>query len=325
MPKTKLLKVGILMGGTSTEHEVSLATGAHVLKNLDSSKYIPLSIKITKKGQWFLNGKLINQNRAVKSCDVIFNALHGTFGEDGKVQAILEIHGARYTGSGVGASALAMDKHHSRELFKLAGFNVPKTIRIKKGENYLARLSFFINKLVKFPLFVKPCSGGSSVGVNMIKNGKELNKIINKTFTFDSNVLVEEYIRGKEVACGVIDNHNGQPVFALPVTEIIPVKKHKFFNYSAKYKSGHAKEITPAFLDEDLYNKVQSIAVRAHQILGCKGYSRTDMILKNGNGSVYVLETNTLPGLTENSLIPKMAKEAGLTMRQLLDVIIKNS
>jgi D-alanine-D-alanine ligase len=325
MPKAKLIKVGVLMGGSSAEHEISIETGKNILKNLNASKYKPLSIKITKRGQWFLSGKLSNQSKAIKSCDVIFNALHGTFGEDGKMQAILESHKAKYTGSGIGASALAMDKLHSKEIFKLAGFNVPKSIRIRKKENYAACLSFFKNKLCKFPLVIKPCSNGSSIGVGIVKNEKELSKHIDKAFAFDDNVLVEEYIKGKEVACGVIDNYNGRPIFALPVTEIIPMKKHKFFDYDAKYKIGHAKEITPAFLDEDLYNKVQSVSERAHQILGCHGYSRTDMILKNGNGSVYVLETNTLPGLTLNSLIPKAAREAGLTMEQLLDNIIQSS
>lgn len=311
------------MGGPSQEHEVSLLTGQNVITHLDRSKYQPLAIKISKNGSWFLNNKLASQKDTLKSCDIIFNALHGTFGEDGKIQAILEHKGVKYTGSGIAASALAMDKHHSREIFKLAGFNVPKTLKIKKGENYSARLNFFINKIIKLPAVIKPCSGGSSVGVQVINNPKLIKKAITETFKLDSHALVEEFIKGREVTCGVLEN-NGQAT-ALPVTEIVPLKNNKFFNYNAKYKDGHSNEITPAPIEEFVYQKVQDIAVKAHQILGCRGYSRTDMILKNGNGTIYVLETNTLPGLTQASLLPKAAQYAGLTFGQLLDTIIESS
>ena len=152
-----------------------------------------------------------------------------------------------------------------------------------------------------------------------------LEKAVIDAFKIDKHVLVEEFIKGRELTCGVLDNFNNEAVGALPITEIIPVKNHKFFNYDAKYKTGHSNEITPAPLDEVLTKKAQDIAVRAHQVLGCSGYSRTDMILKNGNGTIYVLETNTLPGLTKNSLLPKAAQTAGLTLTQLLDKIIDSS
>jgi D-alanine-D-alanine ligase len=169
--------------------------------------------------------------------------------------------------------------------------------------------------------------------VKIVSESGKLTKAIDETFKLDKKVLVEEYIRGKEITCGVLENFSteggpasgrgGQEVAALPVTEIVPVKGHKFFNYDAKYKPGHCQEITPAQIDEATREKVQEIAVRVHQLLGCRGYSRTDMILKNDN--IYVLETNTLPGLTTNSLIPQAAKAAGLTFGQLLDKIIESS
>jgi len=321
----KLMKVGVLMGGPSFEYEVSLATGQNVLESLDRSKYEPLAVKILKTGPWTLNGKPTTADKVFQACDVVFNALHGYYGEDGKVQALLDHNEVRYTGSGVAASALAMDKFHSRELFKLAGFNVPKTLKLLKGENYSARLQFFINKITKLPVVVKPCSNGSSVGVAIVEEVSGLNKAIAAAFKLDREVLVEEFIKGRELTCGVLDNFGGENFAALPVTEIIPVKNHKFFNYQAKYKTGHANELTPAPLDEILYKKAQDIAVKAHQVLGCKGYSRTDMMLKNGNGTIYVLETNTLPGMTKNSLLPKAAQEAGLSFSQLLDHIISNS
>jgi len=321
----KLLRVGVLMGGPSSEHEVSLNTGQNVVDNLDKAKYKPVVIKISKTGKWFLNGKLTSQSDALKNHDIIFNALHGIFGEDGKAQAILEHAGIRYTGSGIAGSAVAMDKFHSREIFKLAGFNVPRTMKLKRGENYMAQLNFFINKIVKLPVVVKPCSNGSSVGVQVVEDMAKLDKAVVAAFKLDKDVLVEEFIKGRELTCGVLENFNNEPVAALPVTEIIPVKNHKFFNYDAKYKTGHSNEITPAPLDEVLTKKAQDIAVRAHQVLGCKGYSRTDMILKQGNGTMYVLETNTLPGLTNNSLFPKAAQIVGLTFSQLLDKIIESS
>ena len=316
------MKIGVLMGGPSSEHEVSLATGQNVMEYLDGSKYEPVSVKIAKTGVWFSGGKPSTPDKVLKSCDFVFNALHGYYGEDGKIQALLDHNKIRYTGSGVAASAIAMDKFYSREIFKLAGLNVPKTLKLLKGENYSARLQFFINKIIRLPVVVKPCSNGSSVGVQIAEDQMTLGKAIAAAFKLDKEVLVEELIRGRELTCGVLDNFEGG---ALPVTEIIPVKNHKFFNYQAKYKTDHANEITPAPLDDILYKKAQDIAVRAHQILGCRGYSRTDMILKNGNGTVYVLETNTLPGLTKNSLLPKAANAAGLSFGQLLDHIISNS
>ncbi len=335
------------MGGPSSEHEVSLSTGQNVIENLDKTKYQPIAVKISKASKWFLDGKPTNQADALRGQDFVFNALHGTFGEDGKIQAILEHAGVKYTGSGIAGSAIAMDKFHSREIFKLAGLNVPKTLKLKKGENYIARASFFVNKIVKLPVVVKPCSNGSSVGVRIVDDIGQLEKAVTAAFKVDKFVLLEEFIRGRELTCGVLDpvrsslaevqrtrdqvaseTSNGMDYFeggALPVTEIIPIKNHKFFNYEAKYKTGHSNEITPAPLDEVLTKKAQDIAVRAHQVLGCSGYSRTDMILKQGNGTIYVLETNTLPGLTNNSLLPKAARAAGLTFPELLDRIISSS
>ena len=349
----KKLKVGVLMGGLSEEHEVSLATGQNVMENLDKSKYQPIAIKLSrtphqvdpltaiKKGsglgagqviKWFLNGKLTTMEKALKSCDLVFNALHGSFGEDGKVQAIMEYHGVRYTGSGICGSVLAMDKLRSREIFKLAGLSVPKTLKLRRGDNYQALLKLFVGKVTNFPVVVKPCSSGSSVGVQMVKNHVQLEKAIKETFKLDSKVLIEELIDGKEVTCGVLENFSveGGPasgwndkIAALPVTEIVPKRGNKFFNYKAKYTAGQCDEITPAFLDEEVTNKIKETAVKAHQLLGCKAYSRTDMILRGDD--VIVLETNTLPGLTANSLLPKAAQFAGLTFAHLLDHIISNS
>lgn len=317
----KKIKVGVLMGGPSVEHEVSLNTGMNVIENLDKSKYDPICIKITKDKEWFVGGRKMTERKALANCDVVFNALHGTFGEDGRVQALLEYYDKKYTGSGITASALAMDKLRSREMFKLAGFQVPKTLKIRAGENYQALLNVFTGKVAGFPVVVKPCSSGSSVGVSIVKNASQLNKALELAFQMEKKVLVEDFIGGTEVTCGVLEG--GQSISALPVTEIVPKRGHKFFDYDAKYKSGYSDEITPARIDENTTKKVQEIAVKVHQLLGCKAYSRTDMIIRNND--IYVLETNTLPGLTSNSLLPRAVLATGLTMSQLVDNIIESS
>ena len=319
MPKK--LKIGVLMGGPSAEHEVSLDSGKNVLENLDKNKYDPVPILISKNGQWRINGKISNYPDIFKKIDFAFLALHGEFGEDGRIQALLEIHRVPYNGSGLGASALAMDKKQSRDLFKIAGLNVPKTLHIRQSESYESLLKFFVSKVSKFPVVVKPCSRGSSVGVFVVESENGLSRAIKEAFKYDDDVLIEEYIKGTELTCGVLDNFQGQKHFALPVTQIMPVK-HKFFNYKAKYTAGATKEITPAKIDEGVYKKAQEVSVKAHQILGCRGYSRVDIIVKNG-GTVYVLEVNTLPGLTKGSLLPQQTVVAGLTFSQLLDKIIK--
>lgn len=309
------------MGGPSSEHEVSLATGENVLNSLDKQKYEAIPVKISKNGQWRINGKILNYPDIFKKIDYAFLALHGEFGEDGRIQALLEIHKVPYNGSGLGASALAMDKKQSRDLFRIAGLNVPKTLHIQQGESYESLLNFFVSKVSKFPVVVKPCSRGSSVGVLVVESENGLPRAIKEAFKYDDDILIEEYIKGAELTCGILDNFQGQKYFALPVTQIMPMK-HKFFNYRAKYTVGATKEITPAQIDEGVYKKVQEVAVKAHQILGCHGYSRVDMIVKNG-GTVYVLEVNTLPGLTKGSLLPQQAVVAGLTFSQLLDKIIE--
>src|SRR3989338_3952429 len=277
----KLIKIGVLMGGPSSEHEVSLATGQSVLDDLDRSKYEPVAITISKNKEWFIGKREITEQKALEGCDVIFNALHGTFGEDGKAQALMEYYGAEYTGSGICGSALAMDKLRSREIFKLAGLKVPNTLKIRRGENYQALLNLFVSKVTSFPVVVKPCSHGSSVGVFIVDNQSSLEKAIKSAFEIDKKVLIEEFIECREVTCGVLDSSSEDnsiasnplvltigSVTALPVTEIIPKKGHKFFDYEAKYKLGHSDEITPAQLDEETTKKIQEIAIKAHQILG---------------------------------------------------------
>jgi len=302
------------MGGMSSEHEVSLSTGENVLEYLDKKKYNIKPIVISKKGDWLVTKVKKPVDKALKGIDVVFNALHGEYGEDGRIQGLLDCFGVPYTGSGVLASALGMDKIKSYELFKLHGLNVPKGVILKKKNKFV---NISLKKLV-----VKPSCLGSSVGISIVSDKKNLKKAIDKAFERCDVVIVEEYIDGLEVTCGILDNIRGQKHFALPVTEIIPPDGH-FFEYEVKY-DGSTQEITPARISEELTKKIQEQSIEAHRLLDCEGYSRVDFILKD-NKKPYILEVNTLPGLTSESLLPKAAKEAGIEFSKLLDIIIKNA
>lgn len=315
------IRVGIIMGGPSSEYEVSLASGENIFNHLDRRLFEPVKIKILRDGKIWTNGRYAKLEKAVKSVDLCFLATHGEFGEDGRLQAILESYGVSYTGSGVLASALAMNKAKSRQFFSINGLRTPKTLFIKESESSQAQLKFFVNKIVKMPVMVKPCSRGSSVGVSIVRRKSRLNKAIQNAFKYDPEVLIEEYISGREFTCGVIERKvNGSTeVTALPVTEIIPGENYSFFDYEAKYSPGAAEEITPAPINDNLAKEIEAAAVKAHTILGCQDYSRSDFLVKKGK--IYILEVNTLPGLTLNSLIPKGLKAAGLSMKRFLSNI----
>lgn len=329
----KKLNIAVLIGGKSSEREVSLETAENVIENLDRSKYNTRPILITKENKWtksrmdtnFITNiheyESINIEEALNGIDVSFIAMHGEYGEDGALQGLLEFMRIPYTGSGVLASALAMDKIMAKELFRLNKILTPSDIIIRKENANNASLLKKILDAITPPLVVKPVSLGSSVGVSIIENLEDFPSAIdNICRKLNCDAILEEYIRGREVTCGILENYNNQRYFALPITEIVPV--HKFFNYEAKY-DGTTREITPADLTPALAKKIQETAIKCHKILGCEGYSRTDMIIKDGQ--IYVLELNTLPGLTQESLLPKAAAKANLTLSKLLDIIINNA
>lgn len=311
------IRVGVLRGGPSAEYEVSLRTGGNVLKHLPE-KYQKRDILLTKEGQWYLNGFLKAPDKIFLSVDVIFNALHGQFGEDGKVQRLLETFNVPYTGSSVFASALAMNKILSRESFRQAGLRTPRSYIIKKSESiYDSALKIFQRLGPSF--VVKPASRGSSVGVSAAHNFHQLLDAIESAFVYDDNVLVEEFLIGREATCGVLENFRGKEHYVLPAIEIIPKNPDSLFNYQAKY-DGSSQEICPADFNLETKREIEEIAQKAHEILGCRHYSRSDMIV-SPNG-IYLLEINTLPGLTSESLIPKAAHAVGLSFPDLLDHLI---
>ncbi|MGB3345928.1 MAG: D-alanine--D-alanine ligase [Candidatus Humimicrobiia bacterium] len=283
-------------------------------------KYINSEFKLSEKANpiLILNDKDKKIIKDFKSAaDVVFIALHGPQGEDGKFQALLNLLDIPYTGSGVMASALGMNKLLSKRLFTQVGILVPKYIDInlrdwqKNREKQISR----IKDEIEFLAVIKPVGQGSSVGVTIVKEEKYLEEAIELAFEYDPIVLVEKYIKGTEVACGILGNEN--PI-ALPPIEIVP--KREFFDYTAKYTPSECDEICPARISKEMTKKVQKYALKAHNVLGCIGFSRVDLFISGDD--VYVSEVNTIPGLTFASLYPKEAKAAGISFTELLDRLI---
>ena len=302
----KKLKVAVIMGGNSPEHDISVISGNEVVKNLEKAKYEILPITIPRNGNMSNPNKIIQAN----NIDMVFVAMHGAGGEDGKIQSFLELMNIPYTGYGVLASALAMDKKFSKKMFAQAGLTVPVGVGVDK--NFKVEE---IWKKLSPPVFVKPSTAGSSVGVSKVKEKKDLKKAIVKALKYSNEAIVDEFIQGTEVTCAILGNEN--PV-ALPVIEI--VTKNEFFDFEAKYSEALTEEIVPARINPRLTKKVQATALTAYEALGCRGFGRVDMIIKNGK--IYVLEVNTIPGLTPASLLPKAARASGLSFSQLLDTVI---
>lgn len=310
------MKVLVVGGGLSSEYEISLKTSQMIVKNLDAAKYDIHLVIIRKDGKWkFGREKPVDIGTAITKIDrakydFVFIALHGIFGEDGRIQALFEWLGLPYSGAGVLASALAMDKQITNIIYTANSFWVPPYIVVdQKG----ARLNH-----VSFPVVVKPVDGGSSVGVSIVKTKKGTSAALKKALTYSRRVMIQKYIKGKEITCGVIEDKTGN-AFALPPTEIVP-RSSSFFDYRAKYAAGGSLEITPARLSAAQIKEVQKLAIRAHCVLGCRGMSRSDFILSGRK--FYILETNTIPGMTEASLLPKAAAAAGISFPTLLDMIV---
>lgn len=317
----KRLKVAVLMGGPSSEHEVSLRSGDKVFNGLNSELYEPFLLAISKTGEWGLSHSELKDRS-----DIAFIAMHGAYGEDGTVQSILEDRKIPYTGSSAAVSALAMNKFLSGKLFKRVGFSVPQTFLVPKltwesGDKLKILKTAF--SYISSPCVVKPNNQGSSVGVRIVRNADELKDALDHAFTFSREALIQQFISGREVTCGVLDHGWPRSAFPLPPTEIVPKASH-FFDYKSKYETGASDEITPAKLPASLARAVQDLAVGAHRAMNAKGFSRTDMII-DPRGVVYVLEINTIPGLTGESLLPKAALAAGIVFPKLLDTIISSA
>lgn len=303
----KKLTIALLSGGISSERDVSIASGNQVYEALDRDKY-----EVIRYDPKTDLPKLIADAADIDAALII---LHGPYGEDGTVQGLLDLLNIPYQGSGVLGSAIGMNKLVSKQLYKNAGLPVAPYLTFNSID--MVNPLEVVDKL-GLPLVVKPITGGSSIGLSIVKTEDSLSAALEKAFAEDREIIIEAYVKGIELTGGVVGNDELQ---ALPIVEIIPGEEFEFFDYTAKYTPGASEEVCPARIDDAMTAKAQTYAKTAHRALCCKGYSRTDMIL--ADGEIYVLETNTIPGMTPTSLLPQAAGVAGISFSQLLDRLIE--
>jgi D-alanine-D-alanine ligase len=293
---------------------VSLKTGARVLEHLPQS-YAPLDIFISRDGAWHFGGMVRPPEKILSQVDVIFNALHGAYGEDGKVQALLERFGVPFTGSRSFPSSLSMHKGLSKKIFEQHGIKTPVSVVIKPKDATARRVVELFQSFPQ-PAIIKPVSGGSSVGITIAKDFRSFEQGIEEAFRRSGGAILEEYIRGQEASCAVVGNASGGLYSLLPV-EIISPSEKDFFDYESKYEldSEHA---IPGNFPSDIKNSIQHIALDAHNALGLRHYSQSDFIITPNRG-IYLLEVNSLPGLTHKSLLPKSLSALGVSFADFLD------
>ena len=346
---TKKLRVAILFGGKSAEHEISLISARNIVEAMDKHKYAIVSIGIDKDGRWFfdegarlLRGGSTAQvkfqrsdattvlpgathtpliriapGRALGAVDVVFPVLHGPFGEDGTVQGLLKMANVPFVGAGVLGSAIGMDKDVMKRLLRDAGIAVAKFLvfdRSAADEIVFSR----VKRLLGLPLFVKPANLGSSVGISKVTSRHQFARAIKEAFRYDSKILFEECIRGREIECSVLGNEN--PIASVP-GEIIT--RHDFYSYDAKYiDEKGARLVIPASLPGRVAKKIREIAIKSFKILGCEGMARVDFFLSH-EGKIIVNEINTIPGFTKISMYPKLWEASGVSYAELIDRLIQ--
>ncbi len=342
------IKIGVIFGGMSTEHDVSIVSGTSVAKKLDINKYDIFPIYIDTDGKWYKctdiskeyqvgdkieNIQIIeNVNNYLSELDVLFPVLHGLYGEDGTIQGLFELLKIPYVGCKVLASSIAMDKVYAKIIFDKARIKQAKYEYIRKNnEEYIYVDNEFnekrfkiedickiIEKKLNYPMFVKPSNSGSSVGVNKANNITELKNYIEYASKYDNKILIEENLIGKEIECSVLGNED---VKASCLGEITPAEN--FYTFDAKYKNAQSKLTIPAKLNEELSNKVRATAIKAFKAIDGKGFARVDFFVNEETNDIYINEINTLPGFTEISMYPKLWEQSGLEYSKLLDELIK--
>ena len=333
-----MIKLGVIFGGMSTENEVSVKSATSVMNNLDRSKYEVFPIYIDKKGEWFEynnNKPIENIINYLKKMDVVFPVLHGLYGEDGTIQGMLELIKVPYVGCGIIASSTGMDKTYTKIIFEKAKINQAKHIYIKDYDGDKATLVEadleekkisleeaikLVNDNLIFPLFIKPSRSGSSVGVNKAENNEELKYAILEAFKYDSKVLIEQGIKGKEVECAVLGNSR-IGVEASRVGEILSAED--FYTFDAKYENQNSKTVIPASITDEQQETIREYAKKAFKALDGNGLSRVDFFVEEGTGKVYLNEINTMPGFTNISMYPKLMEDFGYRYSSLLDRLIE--
>jgi len=297
------MKVAVLMGGRSPERDISLLSGRNVVQALQEAGFETEAIDA---------GLEVAEQIKASRAEAVFIALHGEYGEDGTLQGMLEYLNIPYTGPGVLASSLAMNKVKSKKMFEAYGIPTPPWLYFNKEEMPLEEMAQKIkSRVFGYPVIVKPSTLGSAIGVYKVKNETELESALEGVLNYSPQALAEKFIAGRELTVGIL---GGKEPFALPVTEILP--KEDFYNYTAKYQKGMSDHVVPALIPAPIYEKAQELGLRAHQALDCYGMSRVDLMLEGD--SLYVLEVNTIPGMTDTSLLPEAAKKAGIDFPELV-------
>ncbi len=344
------IKVGVIFGGQSTEHDVSVVSGSSVIKNLNKEKYEIYPIYISKKGEWFHYmkpvqdieifeigeqpkelEKISNEFEILKKQDIIFPVLHGLYGEDGTIQGLLELLKVPYVGCKVLASGICMDKVYAKMIFEKAHINQAKAVVInaKNGYTYvdeelnnistnLEGICDIVNKKLKYPVFVKPSNSGSSVGVSKAENDEELKNSIQEAAKYDTEILIEQGINGKEIECAVLGIDN---VEASCVGQILSADE--FYDYDSKYKNAESKTIIPADVSKEISEKIRETAIKAFKAVKGSGLARVDFFVDKETDEIYLNEINTMPGFTNISMYPKLWENCGLTYSELLDRLIE--
>jgi D-alanine-D-alanine ligase len=347
------LRVALLFGGRSAEHDVSVISAGNVFRALDPVRYDTVPIGITRSGVWLLSSlndgafpaavpksgprvalvpggagqlAILSETDAAapdlsRSVDVVFPVLHGPFGEDGTVQGAAEIAGVPYVGSGVLGSAAAMDKDVAKRLMRDSGLPIARFLSFAQGD--APSFDAVVAELGRL-VFVKPARLGSSVGISKAGTREEFVKAIAEAFRHDRKILVEEYVRGREIECGVLEGEDGS-LTASPPGEIVPSNRHGFYTYEAKYLDEEGAAIkVPADLAPDVSDKVRKLSIEAFRVLGCEGLARVDFFLRE-DGSLVINEVNTLPGFTNISMYPKVMEALGISYAELVDRLIRHA
>ena len=344
--RTKRLRVGVLFGGRSGEHEVSLASAASVIRGLDPDQYEAVPIGITKDGHWLVGegavkmlpevlkgGRRVmltadpteaalvplDRGAGAQRLDVIFPVMHGTFGEDGTIQGMLELAGLPYVGAGVLGSAIGMDKDVSKRLCQEAGIPVVPWVTIQRWtwEKEPEAVRAEIEGKFEYPVFVKPATLGSSVGMSKVHNAEELAPALNLACEYGMKILVEKAVTAREIEVSVLGNH--EPQASVP-GEIVPHRE--FYDYTAKYLEDGTQLIIPAALKPSQVTRIQSLALKTFRTLGLSGMARIDFFLEKKRGKLYLNEANTIPGFTSISMYPKLWEASGISFRELIDKLI---
>ncbi len=316
-------RVTVLRGGPSEEYQVSMQTGANVLSSLTKAYSLVDDVVITKQGEWLINGIVKNPEQILAGTDVVFIALHGTYGEDGEVQKLIQRYNLPFTGSRSLPSAVAFNKHLTKQTLELCGVHMPKGKLITQDDT--EELEAIVAEILEefgTEYILKPAANGSSVGVELVTSAEALLAALHRALAHTEHVLVEEFIRGREATCATLENFRNEDVYVFPAIEIIPPPEYSFFTTEAKY-CGKTQEICPGNFSYSERGRIAELTELIHRQLGLSQYSRSDFIVRNGQ--VYFLEVNTLPGLTNTSLYPKAAEAVGLPFDDLIYHLVETA